>query len=239
MRVTVELFVPDTELVPVRDVLGEGVVVVEDDVVFVTEDVTVGDEEWVVVLVVVVVAEGVLEPVDDFEIVGEDVDVTEGIDVLVTVAVPDDVFVLVTVLLTEVEAVVVEDGSPVLVSVEVTVDVALFAGEDDGVVVLLLVFELEEVAEDVAEDVTGDEGVVVDVPEGVGLLVIVMLGEPDVVIEELVVALMDVLPVDVFDVVPELLDDLLANADFVEEPVGNPDGRAVLVFDTLGDPVAV
>jgi hypothetical protein len=237
--VTVELFVPDTELVPVRDVLGEGVVVVEDDVVFVTEDVTLGDEEWVVVLVVVVVAEGVLEPVDVFEFVGEDVDVTEGIDVLVTVAVPDDVFVLVTVLLTEVEAVVVEDGSPVLVSVEVTVDVALFAGEDDGVVVLLLVFELEEVAEDVAEDVTGDEGVVVDVPEGVGLLVIVMLGEPDVVIEELVVALMDVLPVDVFDVVPELLDDLLANADFVEEPVGNPDGRAVLVFDTLGDPVAV
>ncbi len=239
MRVTVELFVPDTELVPVRDVLGEGVVVVEDDVVFVTEDVTVGDEEWVVVLVVVVVAEGVLEPVDDFEIVGEDVDVTEGIDVLVTVAVPDDVFVLVTVLLTEVEAVVVEDGSPVLVSVEVTVDVALFAGEDDGVVVLLLVFELEEVAEDVAEDVTGDEGVVVDVPEGVGLLVNVMLGEPDAVTDEVAVALLDVLPVDVFDVVPELLGDLLANADFDEEPVGNPDGRAVLVFDTLGDPVAV
>jgi hypothetical protein len=237
--VTVELFVPDTELVPVRDVLGEGVVVVEDDVVFVTEDVTVGDEEWVVVLVVVVVAEGVLEPVDDFEIVGEDVDVTEGIDVLVTVAVPDDVFVLVTVLLTEVEAVVVEDGSPVLVSVEVTVDVALFAGEDDGVVVLLLVFELEEVAEDVAEDVTGDEGVVVDVPEGVGLLVNVMLGEPDAVTDEVAVALLDVLPVDVFDVVPELLGDLLANADFDEEPVGNPDGRAVLVFDTLGDPVAV
>jgi hypothetical protein len=157
----------------------------------------------------------------------------------VTVAVPDDVFVLVTVLLTEVEAVVVEDGSPVLVSVEVTVDVALFAGEDDGVVVLLLVFELEEVAEDVAENVTGDEGVVVDVPEGLGLLVIVMLGEPDVVIEELGVALVDVLPVDVFDVVPELLDERVAEDDFDEKAVESPDGIAVLVFDTLGVPVAV
>ncbi len=239
MSVTLELFVPDTEVVPVRDVVEEGVVVVEEDADFVAEDVGLPDEEIVDDLVVVIVPEGVLEAVDDLEIVGEEVDVTEGTEVLVTEAVADDVCVLIEVVLTELEALVVNDGIPVLVSVEVTVDVAVFAGEFDEVVVPLLVFEVEEVTEDVAEDVIEGDVVQVDVPEGVGLLVRVMLGEPDAVIEEVAVALMDVDPVDVFDVVPELLDDLVADDDLEEEGVGNPVGRAVLVFDTLGDPVVL
>jgi hypothetical protein len=239
VSVTLELFVPDTEVVPVRDVVEEGVVVVEEDADFVAEDVGLPDEEIVDDLVVVIVPEGVLEAVDDLEIVGEEVDVTEGTEVLVTEAVADDVCVLIEVVLTELEALVVNDGIPVLVSVEVTVDVAVFAGEFDEVVVPLLVFEVEEVTEDVAEDVIEGDVVQVDVPEGVGLLVRVMLGEPDAVIEEVAVALMDVDPVDVFDVVPELLDDLVADDDLEEEGVGNPVGRAVLVFDTLGDPVVL
>ena len=198
---TVELFVPDTELVPVRDVLEEGVVVVEDDADFVIEDVGLLDEETVVVLVVVTVAEGVVEPVDVLELVGEDVDVTEGTEVFVTVAVADDVLVLVTV----------------LVSVDVTVDVAEPIGDFEDVDVPVLVFEVEEVAEDVADDVIEGDVVVVDVPDGVGLLVRVMLGEPDAVVEEVGEALMDVDAVDVFDAVPELLDDLLADDDLDED----------------------
>jgi hypothetical protein len=66
-----------------------------------------------------------------------------------------------------------------------------------------------------------------------------MLGEPDAVIEGLAVALLDADPVDVFDGVPERLDDPLAEDDFVEERVASPDGRAELVRDTLGDPDAL
>ena len=168
MSVTVVLFVPDTELVPVRDVVEEGVAVVEDDADFVTEDVALGDEERVVVLVVVVVAEGVVVPVDDLELVGEDVDVTEDIEVFVTDAVPEDVCVLMGLLLTVVDAVVVKEGNPVLVSVGVTVDVADPIGDFEDVDVPVLVFEVEVVAEDVADDVVEGDVVVVEVLEDVG-----------------------------------------------------------------------
>ncbi len=224
MSVTVELFVPDTELVPVRDVVEEGVAVVEDDADFVTEDVALGDEERVVVLVVVVVAEGVVVPVDDLELVGEDVDVTEDIEVFVTDAVPEDVCVLMGLLLTVVDAVVVKEGNPVLVSVGVTVDVLEPKEEVDGVDVPVLVFEVEVVAEDVADDVVEGDVVVVEVLEELGLLVLVILGEHDAVVEGGAVALIDVDPDDVFDVVPEALPDPLAMDDFVEERVANPDG---------------
>lgn len=224
MSVTVELFVPDTELVPVRDVLEEGVAVVEDDADFVTEDVALGDEECVVVLVVVIVAEGVVEPVDDLELIGEDVDVTEDIEVFVTDAVPDDVCVLMGLLLTVVDAVVVKEGNPVLVSVGVTVDVADTIGDFEDVDVLVPVFEVEGVVEDVADDVTEGDVVVVEVLEELGLLVFVILGEPDAVLEVVAVTLMDVDPDDVFDVVPEALTDPLAEDDFVEDGVASPDG---------------
>jgi hypothetical protein len=224
VSVTVELFVPDTELVPVRDVVEEGVAVVEDDADFVTEDVALGDEERVVVLVVVVVAEGVVVPVDDLELVGEDVDVTEDIEVFVTDAVPEDVCVLMGLLLTVVDAVVVKEGNPVLVSVGVTVDVLEPKEEVDGVDVPVLVFEVEVVAEDVADDVVEGDVVVVEVLEELGLLVLVILGEHDAVVEGGAVALIDVDPDDVFDVVPEALPDPLAMDDFVEERVANPDG---------------
>ncbi len=237
MRVTVELFVPDTELVPVLDVVEEGVVVVEDDADFVIEDEGLADEEIVADLVVVIVAEGVVEPVDVLELVGDVVDVTEGRAVLLTVAVAEDVRVLVTVLLTELDAVVVDDGSPVLVSVEVIVDVAVPRGDAEDVGVPVVVFELEGVAEEVVVNVPMDDRVVVDVEEWLGLLVVVVLGEPDEVLEALAVPLADADPVDVLDIVAEGLGDRLAEDDLDEDLVASPDGRAELVFDTLDDPV--
>ena len=237
VRVTLALFVPVTELVPDRDVLAVGVAVVDDDAVFVAEDVGLPDVDTVAVLVAVIVAEDVGEPDGDFELVGEDVDDTEGTGVMVVVVLTVDVFVLVEDPLTEPDVDAVCDDFPDRVSVDVTDDVAVLTEENDGVDVLLLVFEVEEVAEEVGDAVVTDDVVTVDVPDRVGLLVIVTLGEPDAVLEGLAEVLTEVEPVDVLDGVPELLVDLLAEDDLDEEAVESPVGKAVLVRDTLGDPV--